>query len=58
MVPHKGPVEPIIKKYLGGLASGMTYVGANTIEKLCGKADFIQMTSAGRKESKTDKSKS
>jgi IMP dehydrogenase len=50
LVKHKGPIEPIIKRYLGGLASSMTYIGANTIEKLCGKADFIYLTSAGRKE--------
>ena len=47
----KGPVEPIIKKYIGGLASGMTYIGANNMKKIIGKADFISMTSAGRGES-------
>jgi len=51
VVDFKGPLEPIVKRFLGGLASGMTYVGADNIEKLCGKADFIQMTSAGRRES-------
>ena len=51
-VLYKGSLEPIVKEYLGGLASGMTYVGADCIDRLCGKADFIQMTSAGRKESK------
>lgn len=51
IVEAKGPVELIVKKFLGGLASGMTYVGADTIDKLRGKADFIEMTSAGMKES-------
>ena len=51
IVESKGPVETVIKKFLGGLASGMTYVGADTIEKICGKADFIEITSAGMKES-------
>jgi IMP dehydrogenase len=50
-IPFKGAVEPIIKKYIGGLASGMTYVGAENMKKIIGKADFISMTSAGRGES-------
>jgi IMP dehydrogenase len=50
-VPFKGPVAPIIKKILGGLASGMTYMGAENIEAIKGKADFISITSAGIKES-------
>ena len=51
VVEYKGPVEKIIKEYLGGLASGMTYIGADTIEKICGKADFIEMSQQGLKES-------
>ncbi|HVY01895.1 MAG TPA: IMP dehydrogenase [Candidatus Nanoarchaeia archaeon] len=50
-IDYKGPVENIIKKFLGGLASGMTYVGTDSIEKLRGKADFIEITSAGMRES-------
>lgn len=50
-VESKGSVRNIVEKYLGGLASGMTYIGADLIDKLKGKADFIQITSAGRKES-------
>jgi IMP dehydrogenase len=50
-VKYKGKVAPIINSLLGGLASGMTYVGANTIEKLKGKADFIEISSAGYHES-------
>lgn len=52
LIECKGKTELIVKKLLGGLASGMTYVGADKIEKLCGKADFIRISSAGRKESK------
>lgn len=51
-VPYKGPVKPIVEKFLGGLASGMTYIGANEISKIKGKADFIEMTNAGLSESK------
>jgi IMP dehydrogenase len=51
LMPYIGEVEAIIKKLLGGLASGMTYVGAQNIEALKGKADFIEITTAGLKES-------
>lgn len=50
-IPFKGPVTPIINRLLGGLASGMTYVGAKSIEALKGKADFIEISSAGYHES-------
>jgi len=51
LVPFKGPIAPIVQKILGGLASGMTYMGAENIEAIKGKADFISITSAGMKES-------
>lgn len=51
LVPSRGPIAKIIHRYLGGLASGMTYVGANNIESLRGKADFIEISSAGYAES-------
>ncbi|MFA7365104.1 MAG: IMP dehydrogenase [Patescibacteria group bacterium] len=51
MTEYKGSVVPITNKLLGGLASGMTYMGAENIEKIKGKADFISVTGAGIKES-------
>ena len=51
ILPYTGEMETVIKKLLGGLASGMTYVGAQNIEALKGKADFIEITLAGLKES-------
>jgi IMP dehydrogenase len=51
LVKYKGPIEPIIKKLLGGLASGMTYIGAKNMESFIGKVDFIEISSAGYKES-------
>lgn len=51
-VPFKGPIKPIIKKFLGSLASGMTYIGAKKMINIIGKADFIEMTNAGKEESK------
>lgn len=50
-IKYKGPITPIINKLLGGLASGMTYTGSKTIEDLKGKADFIEISSAGYNES-------
>jgi IMP dehydrogenase len=50
-IKYKGPVSPLVNKLLGGLASGMTYVGAKNIESLKGKADFIEISSAGYNES-------
>ncbi|MBW6442257.1 IMP dehydrogenase [Patescibacteria group bacterium] len=50
-VQKKGSVESVLRKFIGGLASGMTYVGASKIDELCGKADFIEISPAGLKES-------
>ena len=50
-IPHKGSIVPIVNTLLGGLASGMTYIGAKDIESLKGKADFIEISSAGYHES-------
>lgn len=52
LVEFKGPVKNIIKELLGGLASGMTYVNAKTLNQLAGKADFVEMTSAAQEESR------
>lgn len=51
LIPYKGPIKSIVEKFLGGLSSGMTYVGAKDMENFIGKSDFIYITSAGRKES-------
>lgn len=51
LVPYKGSVEPVIKRYLGGLASGMTYNGATTIDKLKGNVEFVEISTLGLKES-------
>jgi IMP dehydrogenase len=36
---------------VGGLRSGLSYAGAATIEELWQKAEFIRITSAGKRES-------
>lgn len=50
-VPYKGTVAMNVFQLLGGLRSGMGYVGCRTIDELRTKAQFIQITSAGLKES-------
>ena len=51
LAPYQGPISPIINKFLGGLASGMTYTGSKNIDSLRGKADFIEISPAGYSES-------
>lgn len=50
-VPYKGPVGDSIYQMIGGLRSGMGYVGCATIKELQEKAQFSQMSPAGLKES-------
>ena len=50
-VPYKGSVGMNVFQLLGGLRSGMGYVGCRTIDELRTKAQFVQITSAGLKES-------
>lgn len=51
IVPYKGEVSQIIFQCLGGLRSGMGYVGAKTIKELQEKADFYRISGAGLNES-------
>jgi IMP dehydrogenase len=50
-VPFKGPVGPILHQMAGGLRAAMGYVGAKTVSELHEKAQFIQITNAGLRES-------
>lgn len=50
-VAYKGSVQDIIFQMLGGLRSGMGYVGAADLEELRNDAQFVKMTGAGLKES-------
>ncbi|HET6589770.1 MAG TPA: IMP dehydrogenase [Candidatus Nitrosocosmicus sp.] len=51
MVPYKGSVIDIIRQLVGGLRSGLSYCGANTIAEMQENAEFIKITLAGYKES-------
>ena len=51
MVPYRGPVKNTIHQLMGGLRSSMGYCGAKDIQDFHKKAEFIQTTTAGVKES-------
>ncbi|MFA6861607.1 MAG: IMP dehydrogenase [Bacilli bacterium] len=50
-VPFRGSASDVIFELLGGLRSGMGYVGVKTISELQKKGQFIKITSASLKES-------
>ncbi len=49
-VPCRGPVKNIIQDIMGGIRSGMTYCGAETIVEFQRKAQFIEITAAAKAE--------
>ena len=51
LVPFKGTVMEIINDLSGGIRSGMSYCGADTIRELQDHPDFVEITNAGRIES-------
>lgn len=50
-VPYKGNASGIIHQLVGGIKSGMGYIGAKNIDELQAKAKFVQITGQGLKES-------
>jgi IMP dehydrogenase len=50
-VPYRGSLSSNVFQLIGGLRSGMGYVGCATINELRNKARFIKITSSGLKES-------
>ncbi len=50
-VAFKGSVQDVIYQLLGGLRSGMGYVGAKDLSELVEKARFVRITSNGLRES-------
>jgi len=50
-VPYKGSLEASIYQMVGGLKAGMGYLGCETIEELRKNARFVQISSAGMRES-------
>ena len=50
-VPYKGQLGALTDQLVGGLRSGMGYVGACSLKDLSAKAQFIRITAAGLRES-------
>ena len=50
-VPYKGPVADVLFQMVGGLRSGMGYVGCASIEELRTESEFVRITAAGLRES-------
>jgi len=50
-VPHRGPLASNIEQLVGGLQSGMGYIGSANLAELRRRARFIRVTDAGQRES-------
>ncbi len=50
-VPFRGSIAGIVHQMMGGLRSSMGYCGSKNIEEFWDKAEFVEITSAGLKES-------
>lgn len=50
-VPYRGPLSEMIYQLLGGLRSGMGYIGAASIDELHKRARFVRISPAGLRES-------
>jgi IMP dehydrogenase len=50
-VAYKGPLGALTDQLVGGLKSGMGYVGARTLQELSEKGRFVRITAAGLRES-------
>jgi len=50
-VPYKGGMVPLVQQLVGGLRASMGYVGCGSIDEMRTKTRFIEITSAGMRES-------
>jgi IMP dehydrogenase len=50
-VPYKGSASAILHQLLGGVRSGMGYIGARTVKELQERARFVRISSQGLRES-------
>jgi IMP dehydrogenase len=50
-VPYRGPLESMVYQLVGGLRSGMGYLGCGTIAELQENAQFVRISGAGLRES-------
>ena len=49
--PYKGPLSSELRQLVGGMQSGMGYVGAETIPEFKERSEFVRVSSAGQTES-------
>jgi IMP dehydrogenase len=50
-VPYKGGVTPLIHQLMGGLRASMGYLGCGSIDDVRKRAQFVEITAAGMRES-------
>jgi IMP dehydrogenase len=50
-IPYKGPATAIIHQLMGGVRASMGYTGCRTVDEMRSKAQFVEITSAGMRES-------
>ena len=50
-VPYKGSVVRVVEQLMGGLRASMGYLGCDNIESVRAKAQFVEITAAGMRES-------
>ena len=50
-VPYRGKISDVVHQMIGGLRSSMGYCGSESIKVFWEKAEFVEITSAGLKES-------
>ncbi len=50
LVPYKGPLGPYVHQLIGGLRSGMGYLGVETLPELVREARFVKVSAASLRE--------
>ncbi len=50
-VPHKGSLVPLVSQLMGGLRAAMGYTGCASVDEVRRKAEFVEITVAGVRES-------
>jgi len=53
LVPYRGYLREVVNQLIGGIRSGFSYCGANNLRDLRKNSEFIKITKAGMRESKT-----
>lgn len=51
LVPYRGNARDVIGQLVGGLRSGISYAGTNSLEEARENVEFVRITPAGKAES-------